>query len=157
MLERWAKLLSPLKHYNMNTPRLPIFLVIILTVIVNISFAQNFSKLQQSTDSSYGYSANNPLKLKKGDPAGGVSNSKKFLQGLRTEDGQELSIESRSGVVDPNYKEKPGGIAANLGDGGILDKYELVTSVTKTKIILYFDVYHKGGLMIPIGLKYVKP
>ena len=141
----------------MNISRLSIFLVITLSAIVNISFGQNFSKLQQSTDSSYGYSANNPLKLRKGDPVGGVANSKKFLQGLRTEDGQELIIASRSGVNDPNYKEKPGGIAANLGDGGILDMYELVTSVTKTKIILYVDIYNKGGLMIPIGLKYVKP
>jgi len=141
----------------MNTFRLAIFLSITLSIIVNLSFGQNFSKLKQSTDSSYGYSANNPLKLRKGDPVGGVSNSKKFLQGLRTEDGQELTIASRSSVNDPNYKEKPGGIAANLGDGGVLDMYELITSATKTKIILYFDIYHKGGLMIPIGLKYVKP
>ena len=141
----------------MNTFRLSIFLSITFSIIVNLSFGQNFSKLKQSTDSSYGYSDNNPLKLRKGDPVGGISNSKKFLQGLRTEDGQELTIVSRGGVNDPNYKEKPGGIAANLGDGGVLDKYELITSVTKTKIILYVDIYHKGGLMIPIGLKYVKP
>ena len=141
----------------MNSFRLSIFLSITLSIIVNLSFGQNFSKLKQTTDSSYGYSANNPLKLRKGDPIGGISNLKKFLQGLRTADGQELTIASRIGIKDPNYKEKPGGIAANLGDGGILDMYELITSVTKTKIILYVDVYHKGGLMIPIGLKYLKP
>lgn len=141
----------------MRTFRLSIFLFITLSVSVSFSFAQNFSKLKQSTDSSYGYSANNPLKLRKGDPVGGISNSKKFLQGLKTEDGQELTIVSRSSVNDPNYKEKPGGIAANLGNGGIPDRYELITPITKTRIILYVDIYHKGGLMIPIGLKYVKP
>ena len=90
----------------MNTFRLSIFLSITLSIIVNLSFGQNFLKIKQSTDSSYGYSANNPLKLLKGDPVGGVSNSKKFLQGLRTEDGQELTIAGRSIVNDPNYKEK---------------------------------------------------
>jgi hypothetical protein len=141
----------------MNTFRLSIYLSITFILIVNLSFGQNFSKLKQSTDSSYGYSVNNPLKLRKGDPLGGVSNANKFLLGLQTADGQELTIVSRIGVNDPNYKEKPGGIASNLGDGGILDKYELLTSVTKTKIILYVDIYHKGGLMLPVGLKYVSP
>lgn len=141
----------------MNISKLTVLLCITLSIFVNFSFGQNFSKLVQSTDSSYGYSINNPLKLRKGDAVGGVSNSKKFLQGLKTADGQDLIIVTRSGVVDPNYIEPPGGIAASLGDGGILDKYELVSSVTKDKIILYIDIYHKGGLMIPIGLKYDKP
>lgn len=126
-------------------------------MFINFSYGQNFAKLPQSTDSTYGYSAYNPLKLKKGDPVESVGNSKKFLNGLKTVTDQSLIILGRSGVEDPNYKEPPGGILASLGDGGILDRYRLVNSITKDTIILYVDIYHKDKLMIPLGLKYIKP
>ena len=134
-----------------------ISLFILFSISINITYGQNFTNLTQSTDSTYGYSDKNPLKLKKDDPVGGIKNSKEFLKGLKTSDGQNLTVISRSGVVDPNYKEPPGGILASLGDGGILDKYELVTSVKKDTIILYIDIYHKDKLFIPVGLKYEKP
>ena len=141
----------------MYTHKIKIPFLAILLVVAPTTYGQNFSKLQQSSDSTYGYSAYNPLKLKKGDPVESIGNSKKFLNGLKSVSDQSLVILDRSGVVDPNYKEPPGGILESLGDGGILDRYQLVTSTTKDTIILYVDIYHKGNLMIPIGLKYVKP
>lgn len=133
--------------------KLPLLLFLVLNIFAEITFCQNFSKLSQAKDSTNGYTDNNPLKMKKGDPVGGVSNSKKFLKGLRTSDGQYLMIIKRTGIPDPNYIEPPGGLLKNLGDGGILDKYELETSVTKEIIILYIDIYHKDKLFIPMGLK----
>jgi hypothetical protein len=141
----------------MNTQKLSIALVISSLMTLNIVHGQNFTKLQQSSDSTYGFTDHNPLKLKQGDPVESIRNSQKFLNGLKTATDQSLVIVGRYSVIDPNYKEPPGGILASLGDGGILDRYQLVNSITKDTIALYIDIYHKGNLMIPLGLKYVKP
>lgn len=123
-------------------------------LISSIAFAQNFKRLKSSGDSTYGYSINNPLKFGKGDPVEAVGSSKKFLEGLKTADNQDLKVWRRTSVVDPNFKEPPGGLAESLGKGGVLDRYQLVASVTKDTLVLYIDIYQKGKLMIPLGLKY---
>jgi hypothetical protein len=117
---------------------------------------QNFNKLSPSTDSTYGYSAFNPLKLKKGSPSQSIENAKKFLNGLKTVDDQTLTFLGRSSETDPNFKEPAGEIADFLDAGGVLDRYQFVTSVTKDTIVLFVDIYNAEKLMVPKGLKYVK-
>lgn len=141
----------------MKSFKLIVPLFIVLNIFINVSYGQNFAKLPSSTDSTYGYSAYNPLKFKNSDPVKNVGESKKFLKGLKTENDQELIMLGRSGVGDPNFKEPAGGIFESLGEGGILDKYKFVTYETKDTITLYVDIYHKGKLKVPVGLKYVKP
>lgn len=138
-----------------------ISLFAILLCFTNISFGQkDFTKLVTSTDSSYGYSAQNPLKLKKGNQGKSIINSENFLSGLETEDNQSLTYLFRATVSDPNYREPK--IRLNnrytgmpiSGKLGLLDRYVFLTSNTKDTIRLFVDIYNKGTLMLPIGLKY---
>lgn len=132
-----------------------------LLCLTNISFGQkDFTKLVTSTDSTYGYSAQNPLKLKKGNQGKSIVNSEKFLSGLKTENNQSLIYLFRATVSDPSYKEPK--IRLNnrytgmpiSGKLGLLDKYVFMTSNSKDTVRLFVDIYNKGTLMLPIGLKY---
>ena len=40
------------------------------------------------------------------------------------------------------------------GKLGLLDKYVFLTSNTKDTVTLFVDIYNKGDLFLPIGLKY---
>lgn len=134
-----------------------------LLCIANISFGQkDFSKLETSTDSTYGYSVQNPLKLKRGNQGKSIINSEKFLSGLKTDDNQSLIYLSRATVGDPGYKEpkirlynRYTGVPIS-GKLGLLDRYVFLTSDSKDTIRLFVDVYNKGTLMLPIGLKYAQ-
>lgn len=127
-----------------------------LFVFASSSYAQNFKKLSEATDSTYGYTARNPLKLKNGDPGESIVKTRNFISVLKTKDDQDLVLLGRGSMPDPNYKPPPD-ILSSFGKGGILDRYTFVTSNTKDTIRLYVDIYHKDKLMIPLGLKYVKP
>jgi hypothetical protein len=126
-----------------------------------LSYSQkDFSKLAVSTDTTYGYSAKNALKLKKGNQGKSLTNSYNFLEGLRTQDNQTLKLLYRSTIDDPNYKEPAIKINNRYtgmpisGKLGLLDKYVFLTSNKKDTVTLYVDVYNKGDLYIPVGLKY---
>lgn len=59
----------------------------------NNSFGQkDFTKLKMSTDSSYGYTENNPLQMKDGKYSNTIKNVFKFLSGLKTEDNQIIKL-----------------------------------------------------------------
>jgi hypothetical protein len=127
-----------------------------LLVFSGTSSAQNFKKLAEATDSTYAYTANNPLKLKNGDPGESIVNTRNFIKVLKTKDDQDLVLLGRNSMPDPNFKPSPD-FLKDFGRGGILDRYTFVTSATRDTIRLYVDIYHKEKLMIPLGLKYVKP
>jgi hypothetical protein len=140
----------------------PLFFATLLC-LTNISFGQkDFTKLVTSTDSTYGYSAQNPLKLKKGNQGKSIVNSEQFLSGLKTKDNQTLIYLFRATVSAPTYKEPK--IRLNnrytgmpiSGKLGLLDKYVFLTSNSKDTVRLFVDIYNKGTLMVPVGLKYVK-
>ena len=139
------------------------FLFAIIIDCVNTSFGQtNFVKLDTSPDSTYGYTAQNPLKLKKGNPQKSIDYSYSFLAGLKTKDDQALIYLSRFTTSSPGYKEPA--IRLNnrftgspSGKSGLLDNYFFLTSVTKDTINVFVDIYNKGTLMVPIGLKYQQP
>jgi hypothetical protein len=138
-----------------------VFSLILATLLFSAktSFGQKeFLRLQTSTDSSYGYTALNPLRLKKGNPHKSINYSHNFLMGLRTQDGQTLTFLSRTSTQNPNYKESYIDLSNTGmpfgGDLGILDRYEFLTSNTKDTVALYVDIYNKGALQLPVGLKY---
>lgn len=124
--------------------------LLFLGIASNIT-AQNFKKLSSSTDSTYGFTANNPLKMKNGDPGESIGHTKRFLNGLKTIDDQDLVLLGRGSMPDPNFKM---GKNFQLGDGGILDRYSFVTSVTKDTIRIFVDIYHREKLKMPVGLKW---
>jgi hypothetical protein len=142
------------------TYTLPGLLAIFLFFTKTLHGQKGFIKLETSTDSSYGYTAKNPLKLKNGNQAKSMTNSYNFLSGIRTQDNQTLKLLSRVIVSDPGYKEpaiKINNRATGLpisGKLGMLDKYVFLTTNTNDTITLYIDIYNKEKLFLPIGLKY---
>jgi len=121
---------------------------------------KSFPKLVTSTDSTFGYTNLNPLKLKKGNQGKSVDNSYKFLAGLKTLDNQTLTLLFRATTDNPTYK-KPSIKINNRFTGmpisgklGLLDKYVFLTSTTKDTVTLFVDIYNKGDLFLPVGLKY---
>ncbi len=133
----------------------------ILLLFANTSYGQKeFLKLVNSTDTSYGYIAQNALRLKKGNQGKSIAYSYNFLSGLKTQDNQTLTLLFRATVDDPNYK-KPSIKINNKFTGmpisgklDLLDKYVFLTSNTKDTIRIFIDVYNTGTLMLPQGLKY---
>lgn len=140
---------------------IPIFLFLgTLFLITNTSYAQKeFSNLKNATDTTYGYIAQNALRLKKGNQEKSVAYSHKFLSGLKTHDNQSLELLFIATVNDPNYKQPAIKINNRFtgmpisGKLGLLDKYVFLTSKKDTVKVL-IDLYNKGTLMLPIGLKY---
>lgn len=116
-----------------------ILLPALLLLMINTLWAQNdFSNLPNSIDSSYGYTAQNPLKLKKGNQEKSINKSYHFLSVLRTQDNQTLKLLFRSSMQDPNYKEPDIRLTNRfsgmpIGKLGILDKYVFLTSIQKTQ------------------------
>ena len=107
----------------------------------NISLGQkDFTKLKMSTDSSYGYTQNNPLPMGDGKYSNRIKNVFKFLSGLKTKDNQTLNFLWRNAYA-PNT----------------LDEFVLVTSNTNDTIHIFTNIRKKGKLKLPIGLKYEKP
>ena len=121
---------------------------------------KGFSKLTISTDSTFGYTNLNPLRLKKGNQSKSIDNSFTFLSGLKTTDNQPLTLLFRGTTKNPTYKEPSIKINNRFtgmpisGKLGLLDKYVFLTSNTKDTITLFVDIYNKGDLFIPVGLKY---
>ena len=121
---------------------------------------KGFSKLKSSTDSTFGYTNLNPLKLKKGNQGKSIDNSYTFLSGLKTIDNQTLTLLFRSTTKNPTYKEPSIRINNRFtgmpisGKLGLLDKYVFLTSNRKDTVTLFVDIYNKGDLFLPVGLKY---
>ena len=141
----------------------PLYFLFVVTLVFSSQYSygqKDFTKLTNSTDSSFGYSSGNPLKLKKGNQGKRIGNFYKFLAGLKTIDNQNLTLLFWSSVKDPTYN-KPAIKINNRQTGmpiggklGILDKYVFLTSITKDTITLFVDIYNKGSLWVPMGLKY---
>jgi hypothetical protein len=112
-----------------------------------------------STDSTYGYTDKNPLKMKKGNQRKSIDYSIEFLKSLRTLDNQKLDLIKRFTVDDPNHERSKmqltnryTGMPLN-GKLGLLDKYYFMTAQTRDTLTIYVDIYNKGELKVPTGLK----
>ena len=137
----------PLNHFLLSTmkiySKIIFFILFFLPALffAETSFGQrNFKNLQPSTDSSYGYTKNNPLPMKVGKYSNRVNTIFEFLSRLKTKDNQNLRFLWRTCYSD-----------------SFLDEYVLVTTTTKDTINIFTDIKKAGKLMLPVGLKYEKP
>lgn len=155
----------PWCSHKYSRPTLPMKgkkITVALLFICTCGYGQgNFSRIATSTDSTYGYTDTNPLKMKKGNFEKSIGYSFDFLQGLKTSDGQKLQFLQRSSVHNPNQKKAQAqsnnrySATPPAGDGSLLDKYTFLKSAQKDTVTLYIDIYNRGNLKIPMGLKYV--
>jgi hypothetical protein len=136
-------------------------LTAILIVITTWTFGQkDFSRLTQSADSTYGYTENNPLRMKKGSLGKSIGYSYDFLHGLKTSDNQKLKFLQRTTVENPGTRPSKTALTNRYtgsrlsGDGGELDKYLFLTVGRKDTVIIFVDIYKRGDLKIPVGLKF---
>ena len=130
---------------------------LLMTAVTSESHAQKtFSNLPVATDTTYGYTNTNPVKLKKGNPEKSILREMNYLSGLTTSDKQPLVLLSRTSVLNPGYKP-PLIVDRTNRKTGLLDKYVFLTAATKDTITLFIDIYSKGALMLPAGLRYELP
>ena len=122
-----------------------IILLFIVVVINNQTVAQNsIDTLRVTSDSTYGYTEENPIKVGGVNEKRGPDNEKAFLNALLGPDGQELTYK-REGSCCPF--ETPNGFAGY----GLLDIYEIKYEGLEEAIILYINMYDSEELFVPVG------
>lgn len=113
------------------------------TTEVELLNSQTFKLYERTKDSTYGYTVQNPVKV--GGKNDGPLNERRFLNGLLGPKYETIEYE-RVGSCCP-FKT-PNGL---FGDSGLLDKYKVYWQGAKDTLILYFNMYDKGNLKIPVG------
>jgi len=101
---------------------------------------------ETTTDKTYAFSQQNPVKVGGVKENEGPRNERRFLNALLGPNGEEL-IYFRAGSCC-GFKT-PNGI---YGGGGMLDKYRVTWKGAKDTLDIYINMYDKGDLFIPVGL-----
>lgn len=130
--------------------------LLLTTQMGNATAQKEIAALPAANDNSYGYTAANPVKLKKGNVEKSILHTMDYLAGLVTADNQALVLIKRSSVPAPG---RSAAVSERFGQAksGILDKYVFVTATSKDTITLFVDIYNRSKTKIPAGLKYVQP
>lgn len=95
-----------------------------------------------STDKTYGYTQENPIKV--GGTESGPANERKYLDALAGPNGESISY-VRVGSCCPF--NTPNGLMG----GGMLDRYEIKWSGQAAPVYLYLNMYDKDELKAPVG------
>ena len=159
-------LLNRNKMLTMKIKIKPGNLFIAISLILTSCIVSNpkfFANTTSTEDSSYGYTAENPITIKNADLNNSIGSSYYYLSRLRTEKGNQLQMVQRFSVNNPNYK-KPAvpltnrytGQPLSYGTGPLLDYYIFVPENEADTIELYINPYLKGEVRVPIGLKFEK-
>ena len=100
---------------------------------------------ETSQDDTYGFTANNPVRVGGGKEAG-VRNQQRYLNALLGPRGEVLSYERE--VSCCAFKIAEGGI----DNEGQLDVYALTWKGRKVPLKLYLNMFEEGALTAPRGL-----
>ena len=104
----------------------------------------NESSSSPSTDSTYGLTEKNPIKVGGGE--GGPISERKYLNSLSGPNGETVTFDRIGSCC--SFKS----ISSPMG-GGLLDKYSVTYKGKKDTVVLYLNMYEKGKLMAPVGFK----
>lgn len=104
-----------------------------INLIEGIKFTETGGACPISTDTTYGYSENNPIKVG-GDFISGVSRERAYLDHLLGPNGESLSYERQGSTISSDV---------------ILDIYNITGSGVDE--ILYVDLYNYSELQAPVG------
>ena len=142
-----------------------IILLLLLPLLTGcaVNNTKLFSKIDSSTDPTYGYTADNPITIKNADLGNSINSCYYFLSRLRTNDDKKLQLVQRFTVDNPNYhkptialQNRYTGQPLNNGSGPLLDLYILKPENKPDTIKIYMNPYLKGVIKIPSGLKFEK-
>ena len=115
------------------------------TPIPTLSKNNSFVITQLSAEKKYGYDKDYPINVFYKSTANETINQQRFLDALTGPKGEKLTY-SKIGICCPfPTKNNPSG-------SGLLDEYEIKWEGLATPILLYFNIYEKGVLMVPVGL-----
>ena len=135
-------------------------LILSSCVVSNPKF---FADVKPAEDPTYGYVAENPIKIKNANLNNSIGSSYYYLSRLRTEKGNRLQLIQRFSRNNPNYKEpsvplpnRYSGQSLNYGSGPLLDCYILLPESEFDTIRLYINPYSKGEINVPAGLIFDK-
>ena len=137
--------------------RKTVLLISFLAIACAPSLSKLLGNLSESVDPTYGYTAENPIRIGYYGSRGSIEASYAYLSCLRGPNGEPLQLLVRMTVEDPiNPMAKPWPPRAfDPGlSSGLLDAYQLAVLGTRDTVFVYMDVYHKGPMMVPKGLSY---
>ena len=102
---------------------------------------------QASTpDASYGFTANNPVRVGGGREAG-VRNEQRYLNALLGSRGEALSYQLEGSCCAFKIAE------AGIDNEGQLDIYTITWKGRNEPLRLYLNMYEEGPLAAPVGLR----
>ena len=125
---------STIKNINNDAPNLQL-------TENNTFYISEFSK-----DKKYGYDQDYPINMFYGDTRNGTINQQRFLNALAGPKGEEITYTKLESCCPFPTKR------SDMG-AGLLDVYELKWEGQKKPVILYLNIYEKGVLMVPFGLR----
>jgi len=100
---------------------------------------------EATTDKTYGYTKENPIKTGGSKEKSGPMNERRFLNALLGPGGESIGY-FRAGSCC-GFKT-PNGLMNNMG---LLDIYRIWWQGSKDTVSLYINMYDKGDLYIPAG------
>jgi len=101
---------------------------------------------EYSTDKKYGYDPDYPINVFFRNVKDETINQQRFLNALTGPKGEKL-VYSKVETCCPFPTKK-----SEMG-AGLLDIYEITWNGNQTPVKLYFNIFEKGALLCPIGLK----
>lgn len=110
----------------------------------------SFVITEMSPNSKYGYDADYPINIFYRNTANDSLNQERFLNALAGPAGEKLFYKKIESCCP--FPTSQSGIGA-----GLLDIYQVNWVGCKKPLLLYFNIYEKGKLYIPVGLTAKKP
>ena len=102
-----------------------------------------------SKDIKYGYEKDYPINIFFGTTKNDNINQQRYLNALAGPNGEKITYNRLESCCPFPTKRNEMGV-------GLLDVYELKWTGQKSPIILYLNIYEKGVLMVPFGLRLKK-
>ena len=125
---------STIKNIDNNAPN--------LQLVENNTFLIS----EFSTDRKYGYDKDYPINIFYGSTRNETINQQRFLNALAGPKGEKITYTKLESCCPfPTKRSEMG--------AGLLDVYELKWEGQKSPVILYLNIYEKGVLMVPFGLR----
>lgn len=117
--------------------------------IPQLSTSNSFIITEYATDKKYGYDPDYPINCFYKNTKDDVINQQRFLNALTGPKGEKLFFKKvESCCPFPSKRTEMG--------AGFLDVYEITWVGLNRPIKLYFNIYDKGHLMVPVGFEIKK-
>jgi len=130
--------------------------VVLIGIVLSACTPVNvFDQISTSVDSTYGYTANNPIRTGYWDLMTSMQAQGYFMNQLATQDSVRLHGIMAATISAPYKNSKPvlPKRFGPMGNGGMMDKYTVVTDDLADTLTLYFDPNTRGEkIMAPVGL-----